>query len=81
VTSPTYTIGNRYVGRVPVSHLDLYRLDDGLTNEDPALLADYLTPDAIAFVEWPERAPATFTPTAEVHLAHVGGDRRTVEVR
>jgi tRNA threonylcarbamoyladenosine biosynthesis protein TsaE len=81
ITSPTFTIGRRYDGRVPVSHLDLYRLEDGLTAEDPALLADYLTPDAIAFVEWPERARATFAPTAEVSLAHAGGDRRTVEIR
>jgi len=27
VTSPTYTIGHRYEGRVPVAHLDLYRLE------------------------------------------------------
>ena len=26
VTSPTYTIGHRYEGRLPVAHLDLYRL-------------------------------------------------------
>jgi tRNA threonylcarbamoyladenosine biosynthesis protein TsaE len=81
ITSPTFTIGRRYDGRVPVSHLDLYRLEDGLTAEDPALLADYLTPDAIAFVEWPERAPATLAATVAVHLTHAGGDRRAVEVR
>ena len=52
VTSPTFTIGRRYRGRVPVSHLDLYRLDS-LAGEDPGLLDDYLTPDAVAFVEWP----------------------------
>ena len=40
---------------VPVSHLDLYRLA-GLEDEDPALLDDYLTADAIAFVEWPAAA-------------------------
>src|SRR3954470_1437970 len=50
VTSPTFTIGHRYRGRVPVSHLDLYRLE-GLEDEDPGLLDDYLTEDAIAFVE------------------------------
>ena len=42
VTSPTFTIGHRYRGRVPVSHLDLYRLE-GLEDEDPGLLDDYLT--------------------------------------
>src|SRR4051794_29245964 len=50
VTSPTFTIGQRYSGAgVTVSHLDLYRLL-GLEQEDQALLDDYLTPDAIAFV-------------------------------
>src|SRR5580658_9673387 len=52
VTSPTFTIGQRYPGPVPVSHLDLFRLLD-LEAEDPGLLADYLEPGAIGFVEWP----------------------------
>ena len=58
VTSPTFTIGQRYEGRVPVSHLDLYRLAEsgGLDVEEPGLLDDYLTQDSIAFVEWPEVA-------------------------
>jgi tRNA threonylcarbamoyladenosine biosynthesis protein TsaE len=55
VTSPTFTIGQRYRARVPVSHLDLYRVDD-LGAEDPDLLEDYLGPDRIAFVEWPRSA-------------------------
>jgi tRNA threonylcarbamoyladenosine biosynthesis protein TsaE len=82
VVSPTFTIGRRYRGRVPVSHLDLYRLDD-LGAEDPALLDDYLTPDAIAFIEWPGslRDP----PLADgvgiarrVELRHAGGNRREI---
>ncbi len=84
VTSPTFTIGRRYRGRVPVSHLDLYRLGD-LADEDPALLADELGPDRVAFVEWPEvGAPAGLDPeriVAHVSLEHRGGDRRLVRVR
>ena len=80
VTSPTFTIGRRYAARVPVSHLDLYRLE-GLGHEDPALLADYLTPDAVAFVEWPEKAGnAALSGTVRVRLEHAGGDRRKIEV-
>ncbi len=48
ITSPTFTIGQRYRGRLPVAHLDLYRLE-GIESEDPALLDDYLTADAVAF--------------------------------
>src|ERR1700748_1938081 len=48
VTSPTFTIGQRYPGDVPISHLDLYRVAD-LGEEDPDLLDEYLGPDRIAF--------------------------------
>jgi tRNA threonylcarbamoyladenosine biosynthesis protein TsaE len=80
ITSPTFTIGRRYVGRVPVSHVDLYRLE-GLGDEDPGLLADYLTGDAVAFVEWPERAEGELPPAAvRVRLEHLGGDARRIVV-
>jgi len=57
VTSPTFAIAHRYrgAGGVVVGHVDLYRLG-GLAGEDPELLADYLGPDRITFVEWPSRA-------------------------
>ncbi len=84
VTSPTFTIGQRYRGPVPVSHLDLYRIAD-LGAEDPDLLADYLRPEAIVFVEWPggaEREIAALARIAlRVKLEHAGGDRRRVEIR
>jgi tRNA threonylcarbamoyladenosine biosynthesis protein TsaE len=81
VTSPTFTIGHRYQGRVPVSHLDLYRLE-GLDAEEPGLLEDYLTPDAIAFVEWPDAAePELERITWRIQLQHDGGDHRLITVR
>jgi tRNA threonylcarbamoyladenosine biosynthesis protein TsaE len=81
VTSPTFTIGRRYRGRLPVSHLDLYRLQ-GLEGEDPGLLEDYLTGDEVAFVEWPlTAAPSLAHVAMRVELAHEGGDRRLITVR
>jgi tRNA threonylcarbamoyladenosine biosynthesis protein TsaE len=81
VTSPTFTIGQRYRGAgVTVSHLDLYRLS-GLDDEDPALLDDYLTADAIAFVEWPAAAAGRLgRPALEVRMRHGGGDTREIEL-
>jgi tRNA threonylcarbamoyladenosine biosynthesis protein TsaE len=80
VTSPTFTIGHRYRGRVPVSHLDLYRLE-GLEDEDPGLLEDYLTDDALAFVEWPQAAETQLEGIAMgVNLSHEGGDNRLITV-
>ncbi len=80
VTSPTFTIGHLYRGRVEVAHLDLYRIGS-LEDEDPALLADYLTPARVSFVEWPEvAAPALRRVRARVHLSHAGADRRGLEI-
>src|SRR4029077_3809231 len=52
VTSTTFTIGELYAGRPAVAHLDLYRLE----RAEPEILDDYMTPDRIAFMEWPELA-------------------------
>jgi tRNA threonylcarbamoyladenosine biosynthesis protein TsaE len=81
ITSPTFTIGQRYGGgRLPVSHLDLYRLQT-LEGEDPALLDDYLGPDAVAFVEWPAAGAGRLgRPAMEVRLAHIGETRRAIEI-
>ncbi len=81
VTSPTFSIGHRYRGApATVTHLDLYRLA-GLEQEDPDLLADYLGPGVIAFVEWPKDAePELADARLIVTLSHDGGDRRRVEV-
>jgi tRNA threonylcarbamoyladenosine biosynthesis protein TsaE len=81
VTSPTFTIGQRYGGgRMPVSHLDLYRLES-LEDEDPALLDDYLGPDGVAFVEWPGTGEGQLgRTTLQLRLSHAGEDRRRIEV-
>ena len=81
VTSPTFTIGQIYGGGpVEIAHLDLYRLRS-LAGEDPALLDDYLTPERIGFVEWPEAAaPRLERVAVRVSIEHGGGDRRVLEI-
>jgi tRNA threonylcarbamoyladenosine biosynthesis protein TsaE len=82
VTSPSFAIGNRYDGAdAGVSHLDLYRLAS-LEAEEPDLLADYISPDRIAFVEWPQHAGTSGFDRvrARVLLEHLGGDRRRVAI-
>src|SRR5947208_1103317 len=79
VTSPTFTIGQLYEGRDgEIAHVDLYRLPS-LAAEDPALLDDYLTPDRIGFVEWPD-AGAIDRIAARVRIEHRCGDRRAIEI-
>jgi len=77
VTSPTFTIGQVYAGDPDVAHLDLYRLQ----RAEPGLLEDYLTPDRVAFLEWPERAASELEDVAvRVTLEHAGEDRRKVTI-
>jgi tRNA threonylcarbamoyladenosine biosynthesis protein TsaE len=68
---------------VPVSHLDLFRIGD-MSQEDPDLLADYLAPDTIAFVEWPEVGEDALAGLGRVAvrvvIEHAGGDRRSVRI-
>ena len=83
VTSPSFTIGQVYAGPVPVAHVDLFRLET-LAGEDPALLADYLTLERVAFVEWPGAGRAEVDPARvalELALSHEGGNRRRIEAR
>jgi tRNA threonylcarbamoyladenosine biosynthesis protein TsaE len=83
VTSPTFTIARRYEGgRVPVSHLDLYRLA-GAVSEDPALLDDEIAPERVTFVEWPEVGSAPLDRAhiaARVRLEHRGPERRAITI-
>ena len=80
VTSPTFTIGHLLGGDPEVAHLDLYRLGS-LAAEDPALLDDYLTPERVAFLEWPEIAePALERIAARVRIEHVAPDCRRISI-
>jgi tRNA threonylcarbamoyladenosine biosynthesis protein TsaE len=81
VTSPTFTIGQRYRGAsLWVSHLDLYRLAN-LEDEDPALLDDYLSDDAVTFVEWPAVASGLLGRAAiEVRIRLGAGEGRKIDI-
>ncbi len=61
VTSPTFTVVNEYLGRVPLFHFDLYRL----AGEDDLFdigWEDYLDRGGVCAVEWSERAGSALPP-------------------
>jgi tRNA threonylcarbamoyladenosine biosynthesis protein TsaE len=79
VTSPTFTIGHRYRGRVEVSHLDLYRFA-GVSAAEWGDLEPYFD-GAIAFVEWPEAGSGTLPPArVRIELEHVDECRRRIRL-
>lgn len=80
VTSPTFTVGNRYRGAsVDVSHLDLYRFE-GFSAAEWGDLEPYFD-DAIAFVEWPEAGRDALPPARiAVRLGHVEETQRLIRL-
>ncbi len=80
-SSPTFTIRQTYAGTPPVEHLDLYRIDDPAEAVELGL-EDALRPEAITFVEWPDRLPELVPPGAfVVRIAGCGDEPRDVEIR
>jgi tRNA threonylcarbamoyladenosine biosynthesis protein TsaE len=79
ITSPTFTIGHRYHGRVDVSHLDLYRFA-GVSAAEWGDLEPYFD-GAICFVEWPEAGKDVLPPARfAVALEHAGDEHRRIQV-
>lgn len=55
VTSPTFTLVNEHFGRLPLIHLDLYRLPDGVNAALGIGLDEILQESAIVVIEWSEK--------------------------
>jgi tRNA threonylcarbamoyladenosine biosynthesis protein TsaE len=54
VTSPSYTLINEYPGRLPLQHVDLYRLDGGIDLMDIGIY-DLFEAGGVVAIEWSER--------------------------
>lgn len=78
VRSPTFTLINEYQGRLPVYHIDLYRI--GKAEEIDALnLREYLYSDGVSLIEWFDYLPAGEADEyLEVKMAHAGRMGRSI---
>jgi tRNA threonylcarbamoyladenosine biosynthesis protein TsaE len=80
VTSPTFTIANQYAGRVPVAHLDAWRLGDP-DDEELGLALEAIGDEGVAFIEWPDSIEGGLPdPRVRVDIDHGGGDRRVIRL-
>lgn len=65
VTSPTFTIIHEYRGgRLPIYHMDLYRIADEKGAIDIGL-DEYLPSDGVTVIEWPERIAGILPPETQ----------------
>lgn len=76
IRSPSFTLINEYHGRLPVYHIDLFRIEtrpqlEGLN------LREYLYSDGVSLIEWFENLPADEVDEyLELRIAYAEGNRR-----
>jgi tRNA threonylcarbamoyladenosine biosynthesis protein TsaE len=81
ITSPTFTFVNEYQGRVPLYHLDLYRLKgpDELENIG---FDDYIESDGVTVIEWADRAADELpVESLSAYFSYVGETSREIGFR
>ncbi len=79
VRSPSFVIVSEYEGRMPVYHIDLYRLAARADCEAVGL-DFYFGGDGVCLVEWAERAGSLLPPTAIRVTLSVEAAGRRIEV-
>jgi tRNA threonylcarbamoyladenosine biosynthesis protein TsaE len=80
VTSPTFTLVHEYRGgRLPLIHVDLYRLDHA--DLDEIGLDQDLALKGIVAIEWAERLIRAHRDAIGVRIVDEGGDQRTIEIQ
>ncbi|HEV2915613.1 MAG TPA: tRNA (adenosine(37)-N6)-threonylcarbamoyltransferase complex ATPase subunit type 1 TsaE [Pyrinomonadaceae bacterium] len=73
VTSPSFTLVNRYEGRLTLYHLDLYRLPEGAAAAHAVDLDELLADErAIIIIEWAARMGRYPLPSTVWHVSITG---------
>jgi tRNA threonylcarbamoyladenosine biosynthesis protein TsaE len=83
VTSPSFTLVNPYAGRLPLFHIDLYRLDEGAAAANAVDLEELLSNErAVIVIEWAERL-GHYPLSANAWHVRISGDgeaERTISI-
>ena len=78
VSSPTFVLIQHYKGRIPLTHVDLYRLDSGAAVDDLGL--EEMASGGVVAIEWAERLPESPDGSITVKIEDTGGDTRRIVI-
>ena len=79
ILSPSFTMIQEHRGRLPLYHIDLYRLEQ--THLDDLGLREYLFSEGVAAVEWFERLrEAPMLDCLSIHIGYAGANARLIEL-
>ena len=80
ISSPSFTLINEYVGKVPFYHIDLFRLKSEREAEELGL-EEYFQGGGITAIEWADKMPS-FLPQEMlwIHIRYTGKHTRSFEI-
>ena len=80
ISSPSFTLIHEYPGKVPVTHVDLFRLRTEREAEDLGL-EEYFQGPGLTAIEWADKIPSLLPKDVLcIHLTHTGERIRSIEV-
>ncbi|NQU04147.1 MAG: tRNA (adenosine(37)-N6)-threonylcarbamoyltransferase complex ATPase subunit type 1 TsaE [Syntrophaceae bacterium] len=80
ITSPTFTLINEYPGRIPLYHLDVYRLSGSKDLEDLGY-EEYFYGKGAIVIEWAEKIRDIIPPDSIfIYLKYLGEKKREIEI-
>ncbi len=81
ISSPSFVLMSEYAGRLPLFHIDLYRLA-GPADVVAGGLLDERQAAGVTLIEWPDRLePIVPSPRLDVRIEGAGSDRRSISLQ